>query len=148
MKAQRRGPRRRAPKPPRTPGERLWAAREHAGLTQAELGRRIGLGQAAVSAWEKEESQPRESLWPLLEKALGQSRRALQEGIDFRLPEEGRVAEGMGAAPLDLPPWPPGAQVVQLASLGLAQEALSESSAVKRLREAIRGGRPVWLILG
>lgn len=39
---------------PRTPfGERLAAAREQAGLTQAQLAERLGLTQVAVALWER-----------------------------------------------------------------------------------------------
>ena len=39
---------------PRTPfGERLAAAREQAGLTQAQLAERLGLTQVAIAYWER-----------------------------------------------------------------------------------------------
>lgn len=51
--------RNRHPKP-RTPfGERLTAARIHAGLTQAELGKKIGMSQRGIANWEiRQNSSP------------------------------------------------------------------------------------------
>jgi transcriptional regulator with XRE-family HTH domain len=41
-----------------TSGGRLRAARLHAGLTQRELAKRVGVGQQAVSGWESGEETP------------------------------------------------------------------------------------------
>ena len=38
----------------RTPGEKLWLVRKAAGLTQAEAGRRAGIGENAVGEAEKD----------------------------------------------------------------------------------------------
>lgn len=46
---------------PTTFGARLAARRRAAGLTQDELGEYLGIGGAAVSAWEKERNQPNAS---------------------------------------------------------------------------------------
>jgi len=37
---------------PSTPGQRIKAAREAAGLSQAELAKRVGVGPTTVSRWE------------------------------------------------------------------------------------------------
>jgi transcriptional regulator with XRE-family HTH domain len=42
-------------------GERLRAARLRAGMTQREMGKRIGVGQQVVSSWESGKSNPAES---------------------------------------------------------------------------------------
>lgn len=39
-------------------GERLRAARERAGYTQEQLGLELGVGKAAVSAWENDNADP------------------------------------------------------------------------------------------
>lgn len=39
-------------------GERLRAARERAGYTQEQLGLELGVGKAAVSAWENDNAEP------------------------------------------------------------------------------------------
>ena len=44
------------PRPRPAFGERLAAARVRAGLTQAEVGARIGLSQRAIASWERQEN--------------------------------------------------------------------------------------------
>jgi len=54
-------PRGRPSTTPRSPfGERLAAARQRAGLSQAELGEKLGLSQRAIAHWERRNS----SLYP------------------------------------------------------------------------------------
>lgn len=50
---------------------RIRALREVAGLTQEELGAAVGLGKAAVSAWERGHSTPGSDDLPAIAKALG-----------------------------------------------------------------------------
>lgn len=148
MKSAPRPPRRRAPKNPQTLGQRLWAARERLGLTQRALGLRIGIGQAAVSAWEKDVTQPRESAWPLLVSALGLSQRTMETGDGFdlsTLPD--RVCEAP-TQPYGLPPMPQGAEVLVVSSEGLALDYQTSREASRSLQEAVKAGRPVWVILG
>lgn len=143
-----RPPRQRAPRHPKTRGQRIWAGRERLGLTQRELGTQVGVGQAAVSAWEKDESKPRESLWPLLCEALGQSRRALESGAGYHGKEtEPRVSEGR-APRVVLPNLPNGVETLLLSEKGLAQESMTATQAAKALREAVKSGRPVWVVVG
>lgn len=40
-------------------GDRLAAARENAGMTQAQLARRLGVRKATLSGWEDDLSEPR-----------------------------------------------------------------------------------------
>lgn len=148
MKGHERPPRQRAPRHPKTRGERIWVARERLGLTQRALGVLVGVGQAAVSAWEKDASLPRESAWPLLSEALGQSRRALETGIGYHGKEAvPRVAEGR-APRVVLPTLPEGVETLLISEKGLAQESMTAIQAARILREAVRKGRPVWLVLG
>ena len=118
------------------------------GLTQRALGEEVGVGQAAVSAWEKDESQPRESLWPLLCAALAQTRHALETGTGFHGKEsESRVSEGRSPRVV-LPNIPKGAETLLLSEKGLTQESLTAAQAAKALREAVKSGRPVWIVVG
>lgn len=148
MKGATRPPRRRAPKQPRTLSERLWIARERAGLTQRALGARIGVGQAAVSAWEKGQSVPRESTWPLLVRSLGIGQHALEtgQGFDVALPAD-RVLEA-AEAPLGLPSMPPGAEVLLVAADGLDLECTTATAVCRFLRQAVKEGHPVWVVVG
>ena len=152
MTGRERPPRQRAPRHPKTPGQRIWARREFLGFTQRELGSQVGVGQAAVSAWEKDESKPRESTWPLLCEALGLSRSALETGIGFPPKAAGqRVAEGPATrrtAKVALPNLPEGAEALLLSEKGLTQESMTAAQAARALRSAIKSGRPVWVVVG
>ena len=148
MKGHERPPRQRSPRHPKFLGQRIWVARERLGLTQRALGEEVGVGQAAVSAWEKGTSQPRESLWPLLCKTLAQTRCALETGTGFPVKEtEPRVSEGR-APSVVLPRIPKGAETLLLSEKGLAQESMTAAQAAKALREAVKSGRPVWIVVG
>lgn len=148
MKNATRPPRRRAPKQPQTIGERLWAAREQMGLTQRALGSRIGVGQAAVSAWEKGQSIPRESTWPLLVRSLGISRHAIEtgEGFEVSLPAD-RVGEAL-ETPLGLPTMPPDAEVLIIEAEGLALDRSTAAAACRAIKQAVKERRSVWLVVG
>lgn len=45
-----------------TIGERLGKARRHAGLNQAEMAERLGVGRTTVAAWEQTRNQPKNFL--------------------------------------------------------------------------------------
>jgi DNA-binding XRE family transcriptional regulator len=51
-------------------GARLAAARRNAGLTQDQLGRAVGVGQARVSDWERGATTPRPEVVPRIAAAL------------------------------------------------------------------------------
>jgi transcriptional regulator with XRE-family HTH domain len=146
MRTSTRPPRRRAPKHPQTLGERLWAARERRGFTQRALGLRLGVGQAAVSAWEKDVTQPRDSAWPLLVEVLGLSLHALETGEGYDLAAfPDRVCETM--TPYGLPSLPDGVEVLVVPA-GASVEAQNARDAGRTLLEAVKSGRPVWVVLG
>lgn len=148
MKGAPRPPRRRAPKQPESLAERLWLARERMGLTQRALGARIGVGQAAVSAWEKGQSTPRESTWPLLVKTLGIGQHALETGHGFKAALRADMVAEAPEAPLGLPSMPPGAEVLLMAADGLALESTTSTAACRALRQAVKEGHPVWVVVG
>ena len=54
-------------------GASIREARKAAGLSQEELGKRLGVVSQTVSKWEREESSPDAALLPLLADALGLS---------------------------------------------------------------------------
>lgn len=146
MKPQTRPPRRRAPQNPRTPGQRIWAARERLGYTQRSLGQRLGVGQAAVSAWEKDTAEPREHAWPLLVEALGLSQRALETGEGYDLSAlPYRACEAV--TPYGLPSLADGVEVMLIPHGGNAVPQTAEEAALG-LHEAVRAGRPVWVVVG
>ena len=54
-------------------GDRLAAAREHAGLTQDELAQRLGVRSKTVSAWENDQMEPRANRMQMLAGMLSVS---------------------------------------------------------------------------
>lgn len=57
-------------------------ARDRAGLSQAELGEKIGVDAMTVSRWERGESLPRRGLWPKIKEVTG-----VELGLVGTLPE-------------------------------------------------------------
>jgi len=104
------------------------------------------VGQAAVSAWEKDVTQPRESAWPLLVEVLGLSQHALETGEGYSLSAlPDRACETL--TPYGLPPIPDGAEVLFVPSGGTV-EARTAQEASRYLHEAVEAGRPVWVVVG
>lgn len=56
-----------------TMGDRLLAARERAGLSEAELARRLGVRAKTLTAWEADEVEPRSNHLRTLSGLLGVS---------------------------------------------------------------------------
>lgn len=63
-----------------TLGDRLAAAREAAGLTQAALAMRLGVRQKTLRDWEEDQSEPRANRMQMLAAMLGVSLRWLLTG--------------------------------------------------------------------
>lgn len=63
-----------------TLGDRITAAREQAGLSQAEAARRLGVRQSTFKAWEADGSEPRANRLQMLSGLLGVSLRWLMTG--------------------------------------------------------------------
>jgi transcriptional regulator with XRE-family HTH domain len=74
-----------------TLGDRMTAARERAGLTEAEVARRIGVRTRTVHQWENDMSEPRSNRLHLLSGVLGVSLMWLMTG------------QGDGVPPPDAP---------------------------------------------
>jgi transcriptional regulator with XRE-family HTH domain len=62
-------------------GARLLALRKAAGLSQADLGRRLGVPQGSIAFWEQSDKPPRSDLLPEMARILGASVEAIL-GID------------------------------------------------------------------
>jgi transcriptional regulator with XRE-family HTH domain len=54
-------------------GDRLAAARDAAGMTQADLARRLGVKAATLRGWENDQSEPRANRLQMLSGLLGVS---------------------------------------------------------------------------
>jgi HTH-type transcriptional regulator, cell division transcriptional repressor len=61
-------------------GDRLVAAREHAGLTQGGLAMRLGVRSRTVEAWENDQMEPRANRMQMLAGMLGVSLGWLMSG--------------------------------------------------------------------
>ncbi len=76
-------------------GDRVAAAREALGLSQAQLARRLGVKAQTVAAWEADRSEPRANKLQMLAGLLNVSMVWLMtgEGEGVTPPEEGANAE-------------------------------------------------------
>ena len=79
-----------------TVGERLKQARKTSGLTQAELGEKVGMGQGHLSRVENGESQASAENWVGLAKVLGVSSDYLLFG-EQEVPGQARDSSGVGS---------------------------------------------------
>ncbi|ATG36142.1 MULTISPECIES: helix-turn-helix domain-containing protein [Phaeobacter] len=94
-------------------GDRVAAARDAAGMTQAQLARRLGIKKATLAGWEQDLSEPRANKLSMMAGLLNVSMRWLLTG-------EG---EGMEA--------PAGEQV--------PQDLAAVMTELRQLREELRG---------
>lgn len=71
-------------------GDRVAAAREALGMTDADLARRLGIKQKTVQAWEQDTAEPRANRLQMLSGVLNVSLRWLLtgEGPGLAAPEE------------------------------------------------------------
>jgi HTH-type transcriptional regulator, cell division transcriptional repressor len=70
-------------------GDRLTAAREMAGLTQADLATKMGVRQKTLAAWESDSSEPRGNRLQMVAGMLSVSMRWLLTGVGDDLAEPG-----------------------------------------------------------
>ena len=114
-------------------GDRVAGAREAAGMTQAQLARRLGVKRTTLAAWEEDRSEPRANKLSMVAGLLNVSIMWLLtgEGDGLDAPEENAVQDP------DLA-W----AVAELREIRAAMRANSERAArlEKRLRLALQGG--------
>lgn len=112
-------------------GDRLARAREHAGMNQSELARRLGVKLATLRNWESDRSEPRSNRLQMLSGLLGVSIVWLMSG------------HGDGAPAMDLGSSESFDEVLaELRELRLAQKRLSERTGrlEKRLKAFASAG--------
>ena len=109
-------------------GDRLARAREHTGMDQSQLARRLGVKQATIRNWEADRSEPRANRLSMLSGLLGVSIIWLMTGEGEGTPEPSSGAEEQAA---DLQ-----AVITELRELRVAQSKLAERAGriEKRLR--------------
>lgn len=114
-------------------GDRLALAREHAGMDQAQLARRLGVRIAAIQNWEDDRSEPRSNRLQMLSGLLGVSIIWLMTGEGDGGPSGPSAAD----LPSDL-----NAVLDELAEIRMTQMKLSERSRIveKRLRALMTQG--------
>lgn len=76
-----------------TLGQRIARAREAAGLTGAQLARRLGVKTATIAAWESTRSEPRANRLTMLAGFLGVSPTWLLHGLGDSPEEDGMKSE-------------------------------------------------------
>ncbi|WP_052572518.1 helix-turn-helix domain-containing protein [Holophaga foetida] len=128
--------------------QNLRALRERLAMGQRDFADYLEVTQQTVSLWERGSRRPGRRTWLLLEQKLGYPRAVLESRLPLALPEEG-VREGIDfAKTITLPPPKAGLPITRMGVSGLAAEAITLAVAQRELREAIRAGRPVWLVVG
>lgn len=127
---------------------RIKLVREGLGLGQEELAERLAISQQTVSLWESGQRTPGRRSWALIEHRLGYTQEQLERGKGFRPPEP-RLAESPGKrhTPLHLVPPRAGTDVMRLSASGLVAEALSLAEAQKVVKDAVRAGKAVWIVV-
>lgn len=128
--------------------ENLKAMREQMGLGQRGFADHLDVTQQTVSLWEQGKRQPGKRTWTLLEQKLHATRAEMESGP---LPDalDPKVAESKAfAKAVTLPPPRQGSPITGIELNGLAAESMNLAKAQRLLREAVRKGKPVWLIRG
>ncbi len=128
--------------------ENLKAMREQMGLGQRAFADYLNVTQQTISLWEQGKREPGKRTWTLLEQKLHTTRAELDSGpLDTQL--DPRVAESKAfAKSVTLPPPRQGSPITGIELNGLAAESMDLTKAQRLLREAVRQGKPVWLIRG
>jgi transcriptional regulator with XRE-family HTH domain len=127
---------------------RLRQLRECLGLGQRAFADLLEVSQQSVSLWEKGQRTPGRRMWALIEQKLGYSRVTLESGAGFSLPESGLEDRPLAGRTISLPVPRQGVAVIQVGLSGLAAEALDLARAQRTMRQAVREGRAVWLVVG
>ena len=113
-------------------GDRLAGARELAGMTQAQLARRLGVKKSTIVAWEEDRSDPRANRLQMVSGLLNVSIIWLMNGEGAGAPEDSEIE-----VPADV------AEVLtELREIRLAQVRLAERAGrlEKRLRTLYADG--------
>jgi transcriptional regulator with XRE-family HTH domain len=128
--------------------ENLKQLREQMGLGQRAFAEYLDVSQQTISLWERGTRRPGKRTWTLLEQKLHVTQ-AEMEGGPLATLLDPKVAESKAfARSIPLPPPRQGSPITGMELKGLAAESLDLATAQRLLREAVRHGRPIWLIRG
>ncbi|HEY3399808.1 MAG TPA: helix-turn-helix transcriptional regulator [Geothrix sp.] len=128
--------------------ENLKQIREQMGLGQRAFADYLDVTQQTVSLWERGTRQPGKRTWTLLEQKLHITRGEMESG-PLSATLDPKVAESKAfAKSVTLPPPRRGNPITGIELNGLAAESMDLAKAQRLLREAVRQGKPVWLIRG
>ncbi len=126
----------------------LKRVRERMNLGQREFADFLDVTQQTISLWERGLREPGRRTWTLLEQKLGYARAELESGSMAALPELGVRETKSFARSIALPPPREGFSATHLSLEGLAAEAMDLAKAQRLLREAVRAGKPIWIVVG
>ena len=126
----------------------LKQVREQLNMGQREFADHLDVSQQTISLWERGQRRPGKRTWTLLEQKLACSRAQLEFGPLPSLPESGvREAKSI-AHPITLPFPQEGFAAMRIGVDGLISEAMNLAQAQRLLRESVRAGRPIWIVVG
>lgn len=108
-------------------GDRVAGAREHAGMTQAQLARRLGVKKATLVSWEEDLSEPRANKLSMMAGVLNVS-------IMWLLTGEG---EGM-STPSEDTPLPENVAMIAAELRSLRAELHANAERAGRLEKQLR----------
>lgn len=126
----------------------LKQVRDRLKMGQREFAEYLDVTQQTISLWERGLRKPGKRTWTLLEQKLAYSRAELEYGPLHALPEPGVRETISFARSIALPPPQEGFPAIQVGVNGLASEAMSLAKAQSLLREAVRAGKPIWIVVG
>lgn len=134
-------------RPPAFP-RNLKQVRERMNLGQREFAEFLDVTQQTISLWERGLRKPGKRTWTLLEQKLGYARVQLESVSLPSLPELGVREAKSFARSIALPPPKEGFPATHLSLEGLVAEAMPLAKAQRLLREAVRAGKPIWIVVG
>jgi len=128
--------------------ENLRLMREQMGLGQRAFADFLDVAQQTVSLWERGKRRPGKRTWTLLEQKLHITQTEMESSPLSNLLDP-KVAESKAfAKSVTLPPPRQGSPITGIELHGLAAESMDLAKAQRLLREAVRNGKPIWLIRG
>lgn len=149
------GQSRKAHPAPTTLGQRIRVVRISWGWTQVALAETLGSSQSLISEWEKNVSRPSAAALKAIARLFHLSADALVTGEKFSIPDSpdakphgSLMSKREGQELRQLLPDLPEGKILQVNMGSEASELVVLKDALAALRQAMKEGRPVWLIIG